>query len=103
MTDRITQLAALLETDPQDPFCLYGLAFEYAKIGEDDKAIDYFDQTIAIDADYFYAYYHKAVVQKKQGNSQAARVTASAGLQRARAAGDGHTVEELEALLDELR
>ena len=102
MTDRITQLKALLASEPNDPFCLYGLAHEYAKLGEDEKAIEYFDCTIGADPDELYAYYHKAKCQHRLGDEAAAAATLRLGLQRAQAAGDGKAIGEMQDLLAEM-
>ena len=32
-SDRLAQLMRMLETDPSDAFCLYGIAQEHAKAG----------------------------------------------------------------------
>jgi tetratricopeptide (TPR) repeat protein len=102
MTDRIVQLKALLAAEPNDPFCLYGIAHEHAKLGEYELAVDYFDQTIGADPDELYAYYHKAKCQCHLGEDDAAAVTLQLGLQRARSAGDSKAIGEMQDLLDEM-
>ena len=57
---RIELLQKMLEQDPTDAFCRYGLAQEHLKEGNIDAAIEWFDRTIEADRDYCYAYYHKA-------------------------------------------
>ena len=37
--DRLSQLRNLLEMDPHDAFCMYGIAMEYAKSGHHEEAI----------------------------------------------------------------
>jgi len=100
--DRLAQLTAMLETSPDDAFCLYGLAHEYTKRGDAAQAIQYFDRTIEIDPDQCYAYYHKARVLDDEGRTDAARTAARLGADRARVCGDAHALSELHALLDEL-
>ena len=102
MTDRLTQLKALLEKDPADPFCLYSIAFEYAKRGDTASAIAYFDRTIDADADYCYAYYHKAKVQKAMGDAQGALATLRKGMQQAQTTGDAKAVAEITTLLESM-
>lgn len=97
---RIAKLKALLETDPTDTFCLYGLAQEYEK-GEDlETAIAYYDQTLAADADYFYAYYFKGRALAAQGAVDAARDVIREGLRRAEQAQDAKAAGELTELLE---
>lgn len=99
MTNRIDQLKKLLEADPNDAFCLYGLAFEYEKAGENELAIEHFDLSLAADPDFCYAYYHKARAQKALGDAPGAVATLQAGLERARATGDGKAESEITSLL----
>ncbi|UCD75037.1 MAG: tetratricopeptide repeat protein [Phycisphaerales bacterium] len=102
MTDRILQLKKLLEADPDDSFCLYGLAFEYEKAGEHETAIEYFDRALAADPDYCYAYYHKARSQKAMGDGAGAVATLRAGLTRAEAIGDAKAASEITTFLNTL-
>lgn len=102
MGDRLAQLKALLETDPRDTFCLYSLAQEHAKLGDDAKAIEYYDLTIRQDQDYFYAYFHKARSLERLEREDEARDTLRQGLARAQAAGDAKAVNELSAFLEGL-
>ena len=99
MTDRINQLRNLLESEPDDTFCLYGIAMEYAKAGQSDRAIAHFDRTIEIDPEYCYAYYHKARCLMEMDRSEEARTTLEDGLAHAKTSGDVHAEGEIEALL----
>jgi tetratricopeptide (TPR) repeat protein len=102
MTDRIEQLRNLLEADPGDAFCLYSLAQEYAKAGEPQQAIAYFDRTIEADPAYCYAYYHKARVLEDQGDLGDAKRTLETGLDRAKQAGDQKAIAEIGDFLQQL-
>ena len=102
MTDRISQLRNLLESEPDDTFCLYGLAMEYVKAGQHDRAIAHFDLTTEIDPNYCYAYYHKARCLLDIGQSEDARTTLLQGLERARDCGDVHAEGEISALIEDL-
>ena len=99
MTDRISQLRNLLESEPDDTFCLYGIAMEYAKAGQADRAIAHFDRTIEIDPAYCYAYFHKARCLIDANRNEEARATLEAGLEQAQSSGDIHAQGEIEALL----
>jgi tetratricopeptide (TPR) repeat protein len=102
MTDRIAQLKKLLNAEPGDAFCRYGLAMEYARQGLHAEALRWFDQTLEVDPDYCYAYFHKAKCLEDAGSTDAARGVLQTGLARARAVGDGKAMSELASYLDEL-
>ena len=102
MTDRLAALLTLLESQPEDAFCLYGIAMEHRKAGDLDEAIAYFDRTLAADPDHAYAAYHKARTQDEAGATDAALATIDQGLAAARRSGDSAAAGELAALRDEL-
>ncbi|HWB19225.1 MAG TPA: tetratricopeptide repeat protein [Phycisphaerales bacterium] len=101
-TDRMKQLEKLLAAEPNDVFCLYGLAMEHAKSGAAAEALRYFDQVIAADPGYCYAYFHKAKVLEAQGEIENAVSTLRTGLSRAQMRHDSQAVNEISAFLDEL-
>jgi tetratricopeptide (TPR) repeat protein len=100
MPDRIAQLKELLESEPDDVFCLYSLAQEYGKAGDLEDAIVYYDRTIETDPNYCYAYYHKARALEEMDEVERAVATLRTGLERARAAGDVKAESELAGYLD---
>lgn len=100
MTDRIEQLQKLLAAEPDDTFCLYALAQEYAKTGDHDRAIEHYDRVIAVDPDHCYAYFHKARSLEDADKIEAALAVLETGLARATAIGDGHAASELQGYLD---
>jgi predicted Zn-dependent protease len=102
MTDRIAQLKKLLDAEPNDPFCLYGLAQEYAKAGDLDAAVEMYERTIEADPDYCYAYYHLARVHEERDDIDRAHTVLQTGLERAQALGDAQAVGEISAYLDQL-
>lgn len=99
---RLAQLEALLKADPHDPFLLYGLAQEHAKLNDHGRAVEFYDRCLAADPAYGYAYFHKARSQIALSDPAAARATLEAGLRAARASGDSHALSELQGFLDEL-
>jgi len=103
MTDRIDQLKKILDTDPDDPFCLYGIAFEYHKQREFETAVRYYDQVILADPDYLYAYYHKAKALEMMGEIDTAKTTLVDGLTRAEKLRDEKATSELSDFLDSLK
>lgn len=102
MSDRSEQLKRMLQDDPADTFCLYGLALEHAKAGRHDDAISLFDRTLEIDPHYCYAYFHKAKSLEAAGRVDEAMRALGTGQARAREAGDAQAMNEIAAYLDEL-
>lgn len=100
MPDRITQLKAILEQEPNDPFCLYGLGMEYAKEGNHLGATSWFDLAIDADPENCYAYFHKARSQEAMGDVNGACDTLRHGLEQAKALGDTKALSEISGLLD---
>ncbi|MDX9911898.1 MAG: hypothetical protein RBS39_08710 [Phycisphaerales bacterium] len=98
----IEQLERLLKVEPNDAFVLYGLAQEHAKAGNLDRAIEYYDRCIAVDAAYCYAYYHKARVQERMGDAAGTATTLRAGLDAAKHARDQKAVSEIRQYLSTL-
>jgi tetratricopeptide (TPR) repeat protein len=102
MGDRLSQLRNLLEQDPADAFCMYGIAMEHLREGRRDEAIAWFDQAIEVEPGQTYAYYHKARCLGDAGRTQEAFATIDTGLAQARECGDSHAEEELLALARDL-
>jgi tetratricopeptide (TPR) repeat protein len=102
MTDRIDQLKKLLNASPDDAFCFYALALEYAASGGHNEAIEQFDRAIASDAEFCYAYYHKAKSQKALGDAEAALATLRLGLRHAQTSGDAKAAAEITSLIESM-
>ena len=99
---RLDQLHKLLEKTPSDPFLTYGIAMEHKKAAEPERAIEWFDKTIALDGKYCYAYYQKGQTLESVGQVPAAVEVYRAGIAAARSAGDAHAEGEIQAALDML-
>jgi len=95
----IEQLEKLLKADPDDPFVHYALGQERAKLGQHDEAIECFDRTLALDADYCYAYYFKAISLVELGRKEEALGVLREGISRAERMGDAKALSELQTLL----
>lgn len=100
--DRLGKLLRMLEAEPSDPFCLYGIAQEHARAGRHAEAVAWYDRTIAADPSHSYAYFHRAKSLEAEGRDGEARETLRAGIDAARRGGDRHALSELSAYLDEL-
>lgn len=101
----VAQLEALLAKEPNDPFVLYGLAQEHAKQGDHARAVEFYDRCLAVDPNYHYAYFHKAMTLRQRGEAGdegRAIETLRAGLVRARAGSDAKAASEIAGLLDEM-
>ena len=96
--DRITHLRNLLESDPHDAFCMYGIAMEYSKSGHYEEAIAWFDRTAETDPAYCYAWYHKARCQFESGDTEQAKQTLEEGIEHATSI-DDHAAREMDELL----
>ncbi len=101
---RLPQLLKLLAVEPGggDAFTLYGVAQEYAKLGDAPKAIEFYDKCLLADPAYCYAYYHKAKVQSDHDDPAAAAATLRTGIEVAKRAGDGKALSEMTTFLDSL-
>ena len=97
--DRISQLRNLLDKDPHDAFCMYGIALEHVKTGHYDEAVAWFDRTIETDPAYCYAWLHKAKCQFNKGDDVGAIFTLKDGIKQAQELGDVHAEEEMESFL----
>lgn len=98
MTDRLTQLLKLREADPQDADLPYMIALEYAKADDAGLAVEYFDQALALNPHYHYAYFQKAKLLDSEGESEQALETIEQGIAMATKAGDGKALGELQEL-----
>jgi tetratricopeptide (TPR) repeat protein len=92
----------MLESEPDDAFCMYGLAMEHARLGRLQEAVAWFDQTLSVDPENCYAYFHKARCQEQAGDVEAAAATLQEGLERAQSQGDAKAAGEIAAYLDQL-
>ncbi len=98
----IAQLEKLLTLEPNDAFLLYGLAQEYAKLGEHAKAVEYFDRTLAADPDYVYAYFHKARSLEASDRIDDTRSCLTAGLEVTKRVSDAKGISEISGYLNGL-
>jgi cytochrome c-type biogenesis protein CcmH/NrfG len=55
--DRIAMLNEILAQAPNDPFARYGLAMEYSKVGDAQRALGEFGKLLAAHHDYTSGYF----------------------------------------------
>jgi|688.fasta_scaffold1751004_2 tetratricopeptide (TPR) repeat protein len=100
--DRLARLLALLESEPGDAFCLYGVAQEHARAGRHEEALAWYDRSLAADPDSGYAYFHKARSLEELDRVADACAALRAGAEAARRSGDSHALAEIRGYLDQL-
>lgn len=101
MSDRLEQLKKLHDVDPNDPFLTYGIALELSKDDLLEEAVTWLDKTIAIDADYCYAYYQKAKMLGEMGEDKLVAEAIQQGIEAAKRTQDGKALSELSELLED--
>lgn len=94
--NRLEQLLALYEQNPDDSFVLFALGKEYEQLGRDDEAERWYRRLVETDPDYLGVWYHLAALVARTGRKEEALAFYDEGIRRARAAGDQHTLSELQ-------
>jgi len=92
----------MVEQDPTDAFCLYGVAQEHAKAGRHAEAVEWYRRAIAADPAHAYARFHMAKSLESLGRVEEATAALRDGLAAAKVAGDAKAANELAGYLDEL-
>jgi predicted Zn-dependent protease len=100
--DRVALLTEVLSQNPADAFARYGLAMEYSKSGEVERALEEFGKLLATHPDYTAGYFMAAQTLAKAERVDEARKMLTDGIASARKAGNGHAQAEMEAMLSEL-
>ena len=103
MPDRLSQLTALHEADPSDPFLTYGIALEHAKVHRFEEQVQWLDRTLELDREYAYAYYQKAKAYSELGKEAEARSVLETGIHVARQSTNpdaAHAAQEMQELLE---
>ena len=98
-TNRLEILTQMVALDPGNSFARYGLAMEYANLGELVTAVTEFESLIARDENYPAAYYHGGQALEKLGRLDDARKLYQKGFEVTQRTGDAHTRAEIEAAL----
>lgn len=90
----------MVSQDPKNAFARYGLAMEYAKIGQLEEAVTEFRSVLERDETYSAAYYHGGQALEKLGQIEEARAVYQKGIEATTRNGDLHTRAEIEAALN---
>lgn len=100
--DRVAALNEILAQSPNDPFARYGLAMEYSKAGEVEKAMEQFGQLLAAHPDYTAGYFMAAQTLAAATRTLDAKKMLTDGIASAKRTGNTHAQSEMEAMLAEL-
>ena len=100
--DRIAALNDVLTQNPNDTFARYGLAMEYSKQGDLDRALAEFSILLKANPDYTPGYFMSAQTLVRAGRSEDAKTMLADGIASARRTGNLHAQSEMEAMLAEL-
>ena len=100
--DRVTLLSEVLSQNPSDAFARYGLAMEYSKTGEVERALEEFGKLLAAHPDYTAGYFMAAQTLAKAERLDEAKKMLADGIASAKKTGNGHAESEMEAMLAEL-
>jgi thioredoxin-like negative regulator of GroEL len=103
MANRLEQLAQIVAGNPGNVLARYGLAMEYAQMGDHTRALENFRTLMAASPNYVAAYYQAGRVLHSLGDDAEARAVLEQGIQATVRANDPHARSEMEALLSELR
>jgi Tfp pilus assembly protein PilF len=102
MSERMRQLEQMLAKEPNDTFLLYGLAMEFKKVGDPQRALEYFRRVIDLDGGYCYAYHQMGMIHESLDDLDSARAAYRGGIEAARRKGDEHARQEIQAALSML-
>ena len=100
--DRIAALNEILTENPKDAFARYGLAMEYSKQGDFDRALAEFSILLENHPDYTAGYFMAAQTLVRAERHEEAKRMLDDGIASARRTGNLHAQSEMEAMLAEL-
>ena len=100
--DRIVALNEILTENPKDAFARYGLAMEYSKQGDFDRALAEFSILLENHPDYTAGYFMAAQTLARAERVDEAKKMLHDGITSARRTGNLHAQSEMETMLAEL-
>ena len=100
--DRIAALNEILTGNPKDAFARYGLAMEYSKQGDLDRALAEFSILLEGHPEYTAGYFMAAQTLVRAARVDDARKMLNDGIASARRTGNLHAQSEMEGMLAEL-
>jgi tetratricopeptide (TPR) repeat protein len=99
---RREMLTEFLESNPADAFARYGLAMEYARLGNDAAALEQFGKLLQIHPDYSNGYFMAAQTLAKNSRMEEAKKMLQNGIEAAKRTGNKHALSEMSGMLEEL-
>ena len=100
--NRLEMLKQVLVQDPKNLLARYGLAMEYSKSGDAERAWEEFQNLIAVNPEYAAAYYHGGQALERLGRIEEAGELYRTGIGAATRTGDLHLRNEMQTALDAL-
>lgn len=100
--DKIATLQQILAQNPADAFARYGLAMEYASLGQTEAALAEFARLLDQHPDYTPGYFMAAQTLAKANRADEAKTHLEQGIASARRTGNQHAQSEMQAMLDDL-
>jgi predicted Zn-dependent protease len=101
--DRIAMLTDALSRNPSDSFARYGLAMEYSRLGEVERALEEFGKLLSEHPDYTAGYFMAAQTLTSASRTEEAKRMLVNGIAAARRTGNQHAQSEMTAMLEELK
>ena len=101
--DRLAMLNEILTQNPDDAFARYGLAMEYSKSGEVERALAEFAKLLSTHPDYTAGYFMAAQTLVSANRIEEAKRMLVDGISSAARTGNTHAQSEMTAMLDELK
>jgi predicted Zn-dependent protease len=100
--DRIAMLSEVLSQNPGDAFARYGLAMEYSKTGDAERALEEFGKLLSTHPDYTAGYFMAAQTLVRANRVAEAKKMLVDGISSARRTSNTHAQSEMTAMLEEL-
>lgn len=100
--DRIAMLNEILSQAPDDAFARYGLAMEYSKAGEFERALVEFGKLLSTHPEYTAGYFMAAQTLVSANRVDEAKKMLVDGISSARRTNNTHAQSEMTAMLEEL-
>ena len=96
-------LEEVLSQEPNDAFARYGLAMEYSKLGQVERALEEFGKLLSVHPDYTAGYFMAAQTLANADRTEEAKKMLVDGIASARRTGNAHAQSEMTAMLEELK
>ena len=95
-------LSEVPSENPGDAFARYGLAMEYSKTGEVERALEEFGKLLSTHPDYTAGYFMAAQTLVRANRVAEAKKMLVDGISSARRTSNTHAQSEMTAMLEEL-